>query len=153
MALLTESCLSTSFTHASYNALHSVNNLIHHTLPAVVNLILTDDSDQFGVRILRALNEFIRRLFIILMILGEYRTAKQFLTEMIAIGLESMQPTEFFCFCNLRSKNVTEFLLFFSISKSTRCCSGITESGPSGHQQTTADIPGNDFVLWLSCNC
>lgn len=86
--LLHDSCLSTSFSHPSYNALHSVNNLIHHTLPTVVNLILTDDSDQFGVRILRTLNEFIRRLFIILMILGDYRPAKQFLTEMIAMGLE-----------------------------------------------------------------
>lgn len=87
--ILHDSCLSTSFTHQSYNALHSVNKLIRHTLPTVVNLILTDDSDQFGVRILRTLNEFIRRLFIILMIIGDYRPAKQFLTEMIAIGLES----------------------------------------------------------------
>lgn len=86
--ILHDSCLSTSFTHQSYNALHSVNNLIRHTLPTVVNLILTDDSDQFGVRILRTLNEFVRRLFIMLMILGDYRPAKQFLIEMIAMGLE-----------------------------------------------------------------
>ncbi|XP_037044327.1 large proline-rich protein BAG6 isoform X3 [Bradysia coprophila] len=86
--VLHDSCLSSSFSHPSYNALHSVNNLIHHTLPTVVSLILNDDSDQFGVRILRTLNEFIRRLFIILMILGGYISAKQFLAEMITIGLQ-----------------------------------------------------------------
>lgn len=57
-------------------------------MPTVVNLILTDDSDQFGVRILRTLNEFVRRLFVILLILGDYRPAKQFLSEMVAMGLE-----------------------------------------------------------------
>lgn len=144
MHILLESSLSTSFSHPSYHPVASVNNLIRQTLPTVINLIVTDDSDQFGVRILRTLNEFIRRLFIILTIVGEYRPAKQFLTEMIAMGLEC----EFFCCCLCSSfRNCKS-----NYSEQTRGRSGIAKSHHPSHQPTITYIPGNRVVVHFEAN-
>lgn len=71
----------------SYDALNSVNNLIRHTLPNVVNLILEDDSIDFGMRLFRHLIEFVRRLLVILVLCVGRSNAQQFINEMTDIGI------------------------------------------------------------------
>lgn len=45
-----------------YNAVNSVNNLVCHTVPELVALILEDASPEFGTRFLRKVFEFFERL-------------------------------------------------------------------------------------------
>lgn len=75
--------------HSSYNVLLSVNNLIRHTLPTVVTLILEDDSIDFGMRLLRAIIEFVRRLLVILVLCVGRLTTSVFINEMTNIGIQS----------------------------------------------------------------
>lgn len=71
----------------SFDALNSVNNLIRHTLPTIVNLILEDDSTDFGMRLLRALIEFVRRLLMVLVVCVGRQVAWNFIREMTDICL------------------------------------------------------------------
>lgn len=70
-----------------FDTVNSVNNLIHHTLPTVVNLILEDDSGDFGMRLLRAILEFIRRLFVILVLcMGRLNTIA-YIRRIVEVGM------------------------------------------------------------------
>ena len=73
------------FENSVYNVIHSVNKLIHHTLPNVVNLILEDDSSDFGMRLLRCSIEFVRRLMSIVSLSVGARNAERFLNELTTV--------------------------------------------------------------------
>lgn len=74
---------------SSYNAVNSVANLIEHTMNTMADLVLTDDSVHFGMRILRASIEFVRRLMVVLVLCVGRVHAQSFINEMIEIAISS----------------------------------------------------------------
>lgn len=68
-----------------YHTVNSVNNLISSTLRIAVALILEDDSPDFGMRMLRALIEFLRRLIGMCVVCAGRPLTQRFLTDVLVI--------------------------------------------------------------------
>lgn len=100
---------------SSYNAVNSVSNLIEHTLNAMADLVLTDDSVYFGMRILRASIEFVRRLMVVLVLCVGRVHAQSFINEMIDIAISSENGEQF-------AGTRTNFFLNGFIFRSRKCC-------------------------------
>lgn len=73
--------------HSSYDVITSVSNLLLHTLRTIVTLILEDDSNDFGMRLLRAGIEFVRRLMVLLVLCVGRSNAQTFIYQMIDLGI------------------------------------------------------------------
>lgn len=72
---------------SSYDAIASVSNLLLHTLRTIVTLILEDDSNDFGMRLLRAGIEFVRRLIGLLVLCVGRFNSQAFIYQMIDLGI------------------------------------------------------------------
>lgn len=72
---------------SSYDVITSVSNLLLHTLRTIVTLILEDDSLDFGMRLLRAGIEFVRRLMVLLVLCVGRFHSQTFIYQMIDLGI------------------------------------------------------------------
>lgn len=99
-----------------YHAANSINNLVRHSLPAIVELILNDDSAEFGARLLRNVVEFIFRLMNVLVLCVGRLVAGTFLVDMLMRALSSDNRNMFF------------FKLFYIYSKQNLLYSSLVQT-------------------------
>lgn len=83
LATLVNQSILGQHTNLRYHAANSVNNLVRHSLPAIVELVLNDDSAEFGTRLLRNVFEFIGRLVFLLILCVGRVMAGFFLVDML----------------------------------------------------------------------
>ncbi|XP_065090600.1 large proline-rich protein BAG6 isoform X2 [Ochlerotatus camptorhynchus] len=74
-----------------YDTRASIENLIRNSIPFCINLIREDNSQQFGVRLLRFLITFVRRFFMILVTGIGQSNAQSFSRELLNMAIFSTQ--------------------------------------------------------------
>lgn len=116
-----------------------MKNLIRHTLPTIVNLILEDDSVDFGMRLLRALIEFVRRLLLILVVCVGPTVALKFIGEMTDIGIPEPSAPERTAIVAFKKHIVAAARRQFDIQHSDT--SDVTEFLVIRLPQAPADVP------------
>jgi hypothetical protein len=73
------------FQHADYDIRMSIENLIKKSLPFIMNLILEDESGEFGVRMERQLINFCENVYMILVKCIGVRDTEKYLNDILNI--------------------------------------------------------------------
>lgn len=80
-----------NYDRPDYDTRASIENLIRNSIPFCINLIRDDNSQQFGVRLLRSLITFVRRFFMILVTGIGQSNAQSFSRELLNMAIFSTQ--------------------------------------------------------------
>lgn len=70
-----------TFTHPDYDVRKSIENLIMKSLPFIINLLVEDDSGEFGTRIERSLVTFCENVYMILVKCIGIRDTEKYLND------------------------------------------------------------------------
>lgn len=84
-----------NFDLPDYDTRASIENLIRNSVPFCINLIREDNSQQFGVRLLRFLITFVRRFFMILVTGIGQNNAQSFSRELLTMAIFNTQEGVF----------------------------------------------------------
>jgi hypothetical protein len=79
--------LLSNFSHPDYDVRKSIENLIIKSLPFFINLIVDDNSSEFGVRIQRSLITFCENVYMILVKCIGIRNTEKYLNDIANIAM------------------------------------------------------------------
>lgn len=95
MRLLEQMLLPLSqFDLPDYDARRSVENLIRNSLPFIFDLIGSDETAEFGIRLLRSLIAFVKRFFMILITCVGRENAETYLNQLAQLVVSSNNELE-----------------------------------------------------------
>ena len=84
--------LVSQYDSPDYDTRASLENLLRNMLPICINLIREDNSQQFGVRLLRLLGQFVSRIFRILIVGMGMLNARVYAMELLNSALQQTIP-------------------------------------------------------------
>lgn len=70
-----------TYSHPDYDVRKSIENLIRKSLPFIINLVVEDDSTEFGIRIERSLITFFENVYMILVKCIGIRDTEKYLND------------------------------------------------------------------------
>lgn len=95
MRLLEQMLLPLSqFDLPDYDARRSVENLIRNSLPFIFDLIGSDDTTEFGIRLLQSLISFVKRFFMVLITCVGRENAETYLNQLAQLVVSSNNELE-----------------------------------------------------------